>query len=666
MAGWLARAGIEASFRVGRGLAFLAVAALVYWALHSAGIWYPEPVSDYQIVALACALVIAFGRRFPLFLLVSVSVIVGNPLWDFQTVLIRVIPLVLAAFLSANAGLSIAVALPVAAAAALASQFPRWIMMVPHPDMWWEFVRNRGMSLPIMVCGVVVAAVLLGAGSYRQSRSAASLREQNEELVRLRESDRERIANEERTAIAREVHDVVAHHMAAIVVRAQAAAKVAERNPAEPLAAVQWIADAGPKALAEMRGLVRLLRGDEADRGARATETLAGAIEAVIERVRAAGIDVRADIDVPVGLTALQEFAVLRVCQEALTNVLVHSHATSASVRLFMVDGDAVLTVEDDGAGEMMSRTPPKVGQTTGDGSGLRGMRERATAAGGFVTAGPSDAGWRVRLVVPLRWTRLPARPAQHRGAGMTEDATKAIRVMVVDDQPMVRMGLAMMVDAEPDLRVVGSAGDGNEAVALARELRPDVILMDVRMPRMDGIAATREIMTAGTAGAIVVVTTFDDEQYLLDGVRAGASGFLLKDAGPELIATGIRSAHAGDALIDPSMTRSLLEQRLRHEIAPGSGEGPPASAAARMILDALSPREKEVLAALARGASNAEIAKELWLGEATVKTHLSNLLTKTGTTNRVQAAVFAYESGFLRPGWLRSAPERDTGSIPA
>lgn len=238
----------------------------------------------------------------------------------------------------------------------------------------------------------------------------------------------------------------------------------------------------------------------------------------------------------------------------------------------------------------------------------------------------------------------------------------ETIGVLVVDDQPMVRMGLAMMVDAEPGLAVVGASGDGEDAVALARELHPDVVLMDVRMPRKDGIEATREIMAEGTAGAVIIVTTFDDEQYLLDGIRAGASGFLLKDAGPDLVAAGIRSAHVGDALIDPSMTRSLLEQRLRQEV--GAQDGAPVDPVrASSILDALSPREKEVLVALTRGASNAEIARELWLGEATVKTHLSNLLTKIGAANRVQAAVFAYESGFLRPGWLGPAPEIDAAA---
>lgn len=239
----------------------------------------------------------------------------------------------------------------------------------------------------------------------------------------------------------------------------------------------------------------------------------------------------------------------------------------------------------------------------------------------------------------------------------MTEQGTDAIRVMVVDDQRMVRMGLGMMVEAEPDMTVVGEAGDGAEAVALAASLRPDVVLMDVRMPTMDGITATRTLLEAESAGAVVIVTTFDDEEYLLDGVRAGASGFLLKDAGADLLAAAVRSAHGGDTLIAPSMTRALLEQRLRSDLGGEDGVTEvPVTDEAAAALATLSPRERDVLGAVARGTSNADIARELWLSEATVKTHISSVLSKTGTTSRVQAAVFAYESGFVRPGWLAGA----------
>jgi DNA-binding NarL/FixJ family response regulator len=231
------------------------------------------------------------------------------------------------------------------------------------------------------------------------------------------------------------------------------------------------------------------------------------------------------------------------------------------------------------------------------------------------------------------------------------------IRVMVVDDQPMIRMGLGMILQTEPDMELVAEASDGAEAVAVAAAVRPDVVLMDVRMPVLDGIAATRAITGAGTAGAVIIVTTFDDEEYLLDSVRAGAFGFLLKDAGPDLLTTGVRIAHAGEVLIDPSMTRTLLEHRLRDELGAAPSGGTPAVAPEQLaLLATLTPREREVLAAVARGASNAEIAAELWVSEATVKTHISGVLAKTGSTSRVQAAVFAYESGFVRPGWLGAA----------
>jgi DNA-binding NarL/FixJ family response regulator len=224
------------------------------------------------------------------------------------------------------------------------------------------------------------------------------------------------------------------------------------------------------------------------------------------------------------------------------------------------------------------------------------------------------------------------------------------IRVLVVDDQPMIRMGLRMMLDAEPDLHVVDEARDGLEAVAKAAALRPDVVLMDVRMPNLDGVEATRRIVAAGSATAVVIITTFDDEEYLLGSVRAGASGFLLKDAGADLLAAAVRTALRGDTLIDPAMTRSLLEHRLGSAARAAGGTEPVALVA---LLASLSDREREVLASLARGQSNAEIAAELFLSAATVKTHISNVLFKTRTTSRVQAAVFAYEAGFVRPGWL-------------
>lgn len=253
------------------------------------------------------------------------------------------------------------------------------------------------------------------------------------------------------------------------------------------------------------------------------------------------------------------------------------------------------------------------------------------------------------------------------------------LRVLVVDDQAIARAGIATMLDAEDDLTVVGQSRDGEDAVRDALELRPDVVVMDIRMPRLDGIAATRRIV-AEPSTAVVLITTFDDDEHLFDGIAAGASGFLLKDSGPDLMAAAVRSAARGDSLIDPAMTRALIEQTVATEAARTSGDSPaqspahapaqvsaqsPTSAPAlagtaasrpappllRAALDGLSDRELDVLDGVARGLSNVDIAQELYLSIATVKTHISNLLAKTGTRTRVQAAVFAYESGFARAG---------------
>ncbi|MGW2488363.1 response regulator [Streptomyces sp. NPDC001606] len=219
------------------------------------------------------------------------------------------------------------------------------------------------------------------------------------------------------------------------------------------------------------------------------------------------------------------------------------------------------------------------------------------------------------------------------------------VRVLIADDQDLVRAGFMMIIDSREDLEVVGEAGDGIEAVALAQSLVPDVILMDVRMPRMDGIEATRRLAAAGNPARIIMLTTFDLDEPVFSALRAGASGFLLKDIRPDELAAAVRLVARGEALLAPTVTRRLLD-RFAGKL-PG-GTAPPA-------LDALSEREIEVLTLVARALSNDEIAQELTLSRATVKTHLSAILTKLGLRDRVQAAVLAYETGLVRPG---SAPQ--------
>jgi DNA-binding NarL/FixJ family response regulator len=229
--------------------------------------------------------------------------------------------------------------------------------------------------------------------------------------------------------------------------------------------------------------------------------------------------------------------------------------------------------------------------------------------------------------------------------AGTGPEST--LRVLLVDDQALVRTGFRMILESEPGIEIVGEAGDGEDAVALTRRLAPDVVLMDIRMPVLDGLEATRRLLDgrAGSAGdrpRIVILTTFDLDEYVYAALQAGACGFLLKDVSADQLIAAVRTVQAGDALLAPAITRRLVERFARPR---------PAATDTATAIDRLTPREHEVLALIARGMSNAEIAQRLVVTDATVKTHVAGVLGKLGLRNRAQAVVIAYESGIVRAG---------------
>jgi DNA-binding NarL/FixJ family response regulator len=214
------------------------------------------------------------------------------------------------------------------------------------------------------------------------------------------------------------------------------------------------------------------------------------------------------------------------------------------------------------------------------------------------------------------------------------------MRALVCDDQAMVRAGIRLILESQPDIEVVGEASDGEEAVAAAHRLAPDVVLMDIRMPRLDGIEATRRICSHEPCPAVIVLTTFDADEYVYEALRAGASGFMLKDSAPEQLVATLRLAALGDALVTPRRIRALIERHTR----PGAGRK-------AQGIEELTPRETEVLVLIARGLDNGEMGGHLHLSEATIRTHVGHILAKLQARSRVQAVVAAYESGLVQPG---------------
>jgi DNA-binding NarL/FixJ family response regulator len=215
-----------------------------------------------------------------------------------------------------------------------------------------------------------------------------------------------------------------------------------------------------------------------------------------------------------------------------------------------------------------------------------------------------------------------------------------SIRVLLADDQELVRAGFRMILETQADIQVVGEAGDGVEAVAATRRLQPDVVLMDIRMPNLDGLQATKQIMAPGSGSRVLILTTFDLDEYVYQALVAGASGFLLKNAPPEQLISAVRVVDAGDGLLAPQVTRRVIEQFTRLPLPSDTD-----------ALEGLTDREREVLKLVARGLSNAEITAQLFVSDATVKSHVAHLLAKLQLRDRVQAVVLAYESGLVRPG---------------
>ena len=455
-----------------------------------------------------------------------------------------------------------------------------------------------------------VFTMVIAVGVWALAEAARNRRTAIQEAAR-------RAVSDEQARIARELHDVIAHSVSMIVVQAGAADDVFDTRPDQARAALRAIEGAGREALAELRRLLAAVRPDGTESPAPPQAGLDRVAE-LAEPLRAAGLEVVVTHEGrPAALPAGVDLSAYRIVQEALTNTLRHAQATVAEV-----------TFRHD------RRLP-----------GDRRHRQRARRADARQRRLRVRADRHARTGRLVRWhvgrrpdgARRISRPRPHPAGG----GAVTVRVVIADDQTLVRAGFRMILDARDDIEVVGEAEDGAEAATLATTVAPDVVLMDVRMPGVDGIEATRRIVASGSSARIIMLTTYDADEYVFAALRAGASGFMLKDVRPLELVDGIRVVARGDALLAASVTRRLLDRFV--ETLPDPASAPP-------DLGLLSEREVEVLRLVAAALSNAEISERLYVSEATVKTHVSSVLRKLGLRDRVQAAVYAYDVGLVRP----------------
>ena len=476
------------------------------------------------------------------------------------------------------------------------------------------------------------AAVAMAMRTWR--RRAGDSAERLRQAQAEHEAQTLRAVEAERARIASELHDVVTHNVSVMVVQAGAARRVLGSSPEQARDALLAVEASGRTAMGELRHLLGLLAPAVPGQQAPGEQDAAlvpqpglGQVPALVDRVRAAGLPAELVIDGARALPPGVDLAAYRVVQEALTNVIKHAAGARAVIRLVYSERELVITVTDDGAPERPALRARGGGRTRADraAGAARPVRRRARRgpAAGRRLAGAGLPPARTRAGIP----------------GHVSEDGGAPRVVIADDQTLVRGGFRLILGSA-GIPVVAEAADGREAIAATLRHRPDVVLMDIRMPEMDGLEATRRIAAARSDVRIIILTTFDLDQYVYAALAAGASGFLLKDVSPEHLIAAVRLVRCGDALLAPSITRRLVER-----FAPRSPD--PAGPG----LSALTPRELEVLGLIARGLSNAELAAALTLSEATVKTHVARILGKLGLRDRVQAVVLAYETGLVSPG---------------
>ena len=499
----------------------------------------------------------------------------------------------------------------VAAGAAGSLLYSRFVPAgyVGESSIWADILGAAvGFALPVVF------------GLYIGARRAliSTLSERALEAERERELQVAAAQAGERTRIAREMHDVLAHRISLVAMHAGALAYREDLSPEQVRATAVLVQDNSRRALTELRQVLGVLRAENG--GVEPPQPSLETLPALIAEARAAG----AAIDSELGVTQAPDLisrTTFRIVQEALTNA--RKHAPGAAIRV-RVEGHAggLLTVEiTNGAAVAMARGGGSAAPIPGSGMVSRGLPSAPSSR-----AARSNTG-------PIRRAASPC----GRGYRGRKTMNDRVSVVLVDDDPLVRAGLTMMLGGGSGIEIAGEAANGREGVDLIATMKPDVALMDIRMPVMDGLAAVRAIVASGSTTRVIVLTTFDADDMVLTALADGAAGFLLKDTPPADLVDAVRRVSRGEPILSPSVTTQLIAAATRSR-AGGSD--------ARQLAAALTDREREVALAVARGLSNAEIAAELFLGVATVKTHIAHLFTKLDAGNRVQLARRVHEAG--------------------